>query len=57
MRPVLFVDTSAWMAMADDGDMHHAVVRTARDRWLRDGGVMVSSDYVLVFSSRLRGGT
>jgi predicted nucleic acid-binding protein len=35
------------MAMADGADPRHGACRTARDKWLRDGGLLVSTDYVL----------
>ena len=41
------VDTAGWMAMADGSDPGHDACRAARDEWLRDGGVLVSTDYVL----------
>ncbi len=43
----LFVDTAGWMAMADAGDPAHKACRSSRDRWLRTGGILISSDYVL----------
>ena len=43
----LFVDTAGWMAMADAADPAHSVCRDARDQWLRDGGVLVTTDYVM----------
>ncbi len=46
MKPV-FVDTGAWMAMADANDPVHAASRRKRDELLRGGSLLVSSDYVL----------
>ena len=43
----LFVDTPGWMAMADLADPMHAVTRQERDACLRDGGLLVTTDYVL----------
>lgn len=42
----LFVDTAGWMALADAADPAFAQARSSRDRWLREGGTLVSSDYV-----------
>lgn len=46
MRP-LFVDTAAWVAAADAKDPAGAAVREARDHWLSEGGVLVTTDYVV----------
>lgn len=46
MKP-LFVDTAGWMMLADASDPAHAVARDARDAWLEDGGVLLSTDYVM----------
>ncbi|MSR20634.1 MAG: PIN domain-containing protein [Gemmatimonadetes bacterium] len=43
----LFVDTSAWVAMADASDPDHAACATARDAWLEGAGVLVTTDYVV----------
>src|SRR5262245_6641177 len=43
----LFVDTAGWMAMADGKDPAHEACRSSRDDWLRAGGILVSSDYVM----------
>jgi predicted nucleic acid-binding protein len=43
----VFVDTGAWMAMADADDPVHAATRRKRDELLRGGSLFVSSDYVL----------
>ncbi len=43
----LFVDTAGWMMLADASDPQHTAARTARDAWLKSGGLLVSSDYVL----------
>jgi len=41
------VDSSGWLAVADERDAAHEAVRTARDRWLAEGGVLVTTDYVV----------
>ena len=46
-KSALFVDTAGWMAMADAGDPAHGASRWERDTCLRDGGVLVSTDYVI----------
>ena len=46
MKAGLFVDTGGWMAMADAADPAHLAIRRARDECLRDGGILVSTDYV-----------
>lgn len=43
----LFVDTAGWMACGDANDPDHARACKSRDDWLRGGGVLVSSDFVL----------
>jgi len=43
----LFVDTGGWMAMADAGDPQHKTCRAARDEWLRRGGILLCTDYVM----------
>ncbi len=43
----LFVDTAGWMMLADANDPLHGPSRGARDGWLEDGGVLVTTDYVL----------
>ena len=42
----LFVDTAGWMAMVDASDQAHASTRQVRDAHLRDGGLLVTTDYV-----------
>lgn len=46
MKP-LFVDTAGWMMLADANDVDHNKARAARDGWLKRGGVLVSTDYVM----------
>ena len=43
----LFVDTAGWMAMADGSDPLHIASMTARDDWLKNGGILCSSNYVV----------
>ncbi len=43
----LFVDTSGWMALADADDPYHNAARVGCDDWLRRGGLLVSSNYVM----------
>jgi predicted nucleic acid-binding protein len=47
MKAALFVDTGGWMAMADAADPAHLASRLARDEYLRGGGILVSTDYVM----------
>lgn len=42
----LFVDTAGWMACADGADPAHGKTVAARDLWLENGGLFVTSDYV-----------
>lgn len=42
-----FVDTSGWVACADEADPAHAAAVTARDRWLEEGGLLVTTDYIV----------
>jgi len=44
---VVFVDTAGWMATVDGADPRHAACGTARDDWLRQGGLLLSTDYVM----------
>ena len=43
----LFVDTGGWMSLADESDPLHRDCVTARDKWLEQGGIFVTSDYVM----------
>ncbi|MGA2175797.1 MAG: PIN domain-containing protein [Verrucomicrobiota bacterium] len=43
----LFVDTAGWVACADSVDAAHRPAAAARDRWLEEGGVLVTTDYVV----------
>ncbi len=49
----LFVDTSGWCACADENDPAYASALRARDAWLKDGGQLVTTDYVLAESFTL----
>jgi uncharacterized protein len=42
----LFVDTAGWVACADVADPAHHKAAAARDGWLLDGGVLITTDYV-----------
>lgn len=42
----LFVDTAGWVACADAADPAHRQSAAARDHWLKDGGILISTDYV-----------
>jgi predicted nucleic acid-binding protein len=43
----LFVDTAGWMMLADGSDPKHAKARNARDRLLRQGAALLTTDFVL----------
>ena len=43
----LFVDTAGWMSMADATDSLNKDCMEVRDNWLRQGGILVTSDYVM----------
>ena len=43
----LFVDTAGWMMMADGEDPIHAAASAARDTWLKQGGILLTTDFVL----------
>ena len=42
----LFVDTAGWVACADAADPAHNKSAGARDAWLQEGGVLITTDYV-----------
>jgi len=42
----LLVDTAGWMACADAADPAHELASVARDRWLEQGGWLVTTDYI-----------
>lgn len=43
----LFVDTAGWMSLADGRDPRHDASKQTRDGWLKEHGVLISSDYVM----------
>jgi len=43
----LLVDTAGWLACADSGDPAHAKAVAARDRWLEQASLLVTTDYVV----------
>jgi hypothetical protein len=43
----LFVDTAGWVGCADAGDPAHLQSLDARDRWLAESGVLVTTDYIV----------
>jgi hypothetical protein len=42
----LFVDTAGWVACADAADPAYKAAAAARDRWLEQNGLLVTTDYV-----------
>jgi uncharacterized protein len=55
----LFVDTAGWIACTDAADLAHEHALTARDSWLDEGGVLVTTDYIVdetLTLLRFRGG-
>ncbi|MCU0772445.1 MAG: PIN domain-containing protein [Verrucomicrobia bacterium] len=42
-----FADTAGWMACADAADPAHKPCAAARDAWLEQGGVLVTTDYIV----------
>lgn len=43
---MLFVDTAGWVAAADATDRTNVKVCGARDFWLQEGGMLLTTDYV-----------
>jgi predicted nucleic acid-binding protein len=43
----LFVDTAGWMACADGADPVHPDAVAARDQWLKTGGLLITTDYIV----------
>ena len=43
----LFVDTAGWMALADARDRAHVNAKRVRDNHLHDGGVLITTDFVV----------
>jgi predicted nucleic acid-binding protein len=44
---LLFVDTAGWMSMADKNDKLHMESMRIRDEWLRQGDILITTDYVI----------
>jgi uncharacterized protein len=44
---LLFVDTAGWMSAADSADPKHRATSSARDKWLEEGGHLLTTDYVI----------
>ncbi len=42
----LFVDTAGWVACGDAADPAHRQASAARDHWLEQNGLLVTTDYV-----------
>ena len=43
----LFVDTAGWVGAADADDSKNCDICKARDRWLREGGFLATTDYII----------
>ncbi len=43
---MLFIDTAGWLAAADSADPANYEARAARDSWLEENGLLVTTDYV-----------
>ncbi len=43
----MFVDTSGWMVCEDEADPKCPAATKARDMWLDQGGILISTDYVV----------
>ena len=43
----MFVDTAGWMMTADGSDPQHSAAVVARDTWLKRGGILLTTDFVL----------
>jgi hypothetical protein len=43
----IFVDTAGWMMLADAADPLHGAARARRDEWLENGGLLLSTDFVM----------
>lgn len=46
MKP-LFVDSAGWMACADEADPLHRESVKSRDEWLKQGGRLLTTDYIV----------
>jgi hypothetical protein len=43
----VFADTAGWMACADASDPAHKDCTKARDAWLKQGGLFITTDYIV----------
>lgn len=43
----VFVDTAGWTMLADEADPAHLSAKAFRDGWMRSGGRLLSTDFVL----------
>ena len=43
----LFVDTAGWVGAADADDSKNSDICKARDQWLREGGILATTDYII----------
>ena len=44
---MIFVDTSAFLAIENNRDQHHRNALALRDAWLKSGEILITSDYIL----------
>ena len=44
---LLFVDTAGWMSMADKSDQRHVDSIRIRDEWLEQGGILITTNYIV----------
>ena len=44
----LFVDTAGWVTCVDAADPAHNKSARARDAWLQEGGVLITTDHHFV---------
>jgi predicted nucleic acid-binding protein len=50
---IVFIDTSAILAVLDAGDAHHAEAKALWEKMIIDGDVLVCHNYILVETSAL----
>jgi len=43
----LLVDSACWIASVNDADIHHAKMASARNDWMKQGGMLVTTDYIV----------
>lgn len=48
MRPLIFVDTSAWLALVNKSDTFHLKAKEIRDNLLKNKVQFVVTDYIIV---------